>query len=95
MTNLAERGKGERKEEGEKWREEEKMRERLLLLSKFLGDPTIDLRRSKRQSSSTRRGLQIKAEIEEFRQTPRGRGFSPTQFNPCLRAIQMAKVFRA
>ena len=30
-----------------------------------------------------------------FRQTSRGRGFSPTQFNSCLIAIQMDEVFGA
>ena len=31
----------------------------------------------------------------EFRQTPRGRGFSPTWFSSCLRTIQMVGVFGA
>ena len=62
------------------------------LLSKFPGDWTCDFKRSKGKSSSSRQGLSIETGVEEFRQTPRGRGFSPTWFNPCLRVIQMAWV---
>ena len=31
-------------------------------------------------------------EVGEFQKTPRGKGFFPSWFNPCLRAIQMAWV---
>ena len=34
-------------------------------------------------------------DIVEFRQTPRGRGSSPTWFSSCLRTIQMVSVFGA
>ena len=47
-------GEGKGKERERKKREEEKMRERLLLLSRFLGDPTVGVRRRKRQSLSPR-----------------------------------------
>ena len=33
--------------------------------------------------------------ISGFRQTPKGRGFSPTWFNPCLKAIQMVEIVGA
>ena len=33
--------------------------------------------------------------ISEFRQTMRGKGFSPTRFSSCLRTIQMVEVFGA
>ena len=33
--------------------------------------------------------------IRGFRQTPKGRGFSPTRFNSRLRAVQMDGVFGA
>ena len=56
--------------------EEEKRREKLLLLSSVPGDPTVGFRRSKRQSSFSRRELRVGTRIGEFRQTPRGRGFS-------------------
>ena len=41
-----------------------------------------------KKSSSSRKKLRVETGIGEFRQTPRGRGFSPTWFNLCLRAIQ-------
>ena len=44
------------------------------------------------KSSSSRKGLRIETGVGEFRQTLGGRGFSPTWFNPCVRAIQMAWV---
>ena len=62
-------------------KEEEKERvlerERLHILSKFLGDRTGDFKRSKRKSLSSRQGLYIETGVKEFRQTPRGRS-SPT-----------------
>ena len=39
--------------------------------------------------------LCLGTEIMEFRQALRGRGFSPTWFNSCLRSIQMVEVFGA
>ena len=59
-------------------KEEEKMSEKLHLLSRIYGDRIVNFRRSKRQSSSTRRELHVGTRIRGFRQTPRGRGFSPT-----------------
>ena len=52
--------------------------EKLYLLFKIYGDRAIGFRWSKRQSSSTRRELRVRTRIWGFRQTPRGRGFSPT-----------------
>ena len=75
------------KEKARKEREEGKRRERLLILSGFPGDPIVVVRRSKRQSSSSRRELQVETGIGEFRQNPRGRGFSCSVFFPSLKAI--------
>ena len=50
-------------------------REKLPLLSRFFGNPTVDVRRSKRQSRPPQRELQVETGNWEFRQTPRGRGF--------------------
>ena len=45
------------------------------LLSKIPADRTVGFLRSKKESCSTRRGLRVGTGFEEFRQTPRGRGF--------------------
>ena len=45
------------------------------LLSRFTGDPTVGILRSKKESCSTRRGQRVDSGFREFRQTPRGRGF--------------------
>ena len=45
------------------------------LLSKILGDPTVEIRRAKKESCSTRRGQRVSTGFEEFLQTPRGKGF--------------------
>ena len=39
------------------------------LLSRFLGDPTVGIRRDKKESRSTHRGLCVGSGFEEFRQT--------------------------
>ena len=80
-------GRGKLQGKEREKREEEKRRERLLILSSFPGDPTVDFRRSKKQSSSSRRELWVETGIGEFRQTPRGRGFSYSVFIPKLKAI--------
>ena len=83
-----ERGIRTEKEKGKKEkREEEKKSEKLHLLFRFYGDRTVGFRRSKRQSSSTQRELRVGMRIRGFRKTPRGKGFSPTRFNFCLRSI--------
>ena len=46
------------------------------LLSRIVGDPTIEILRAKKKSCSTRRDLRVGVGFEEFRQTPRGKGFS-------------------
>ena len=71
------------------------MRDKLHLLSRFLGDRIVSSGQSKRQSWSTHRELRVGTKISGFRQTPRDKGFSPTRFNSCLRAIQMVEVFGA
>ena len=40
------------------------------LLSKKLGDPTVGIRRDKKESGSTQRGLRVGTGFEEFRKTP-------------------------
>ena len=45
------------------------------LLSKFPGDPTVGILRSKKESHSTQWGLHVGSGFKEFRQTPCGRGF--------------------
>ena len=70
-------------------------REKLHFLSRFYGNRTFGFRRSKRQSSSMRRGLRIETKIWDFRLALRGTGFYPTRFNSYLRAIQIVKVFGA
>ena len=84
---------GGEKDRERKEREEEKMRERLLIFFRFSGDWTVGSGRSKRQSGSTHRELRVGTKINGFRQTSRGRGFSPTRFIFGLRAIQMARGF--
>ena len=46
------------------------------LLSRISGNPTVGSLRDEKESWSTRRDLRMGTEFEEFRQTPRGRGFS-------------------
>ena len=60
---------------------------KLQLLSMINGDRTVNFRRSKRQSFSMRLELRVGTRIRGFRQTLRGRGFSPTLFNSYLRVI--------
>ena len=76
-------------EEKRKKRKERRIKdsEKLHLLSKIYGDRTVGFRWSKMQSSSTRRELRVGTRIWGFRQTPRGRGFSPTLVIFCLRVI--------
>ena len=77
LTKLDQISVGERKLEGKSGREKgEKRTKRLLILSRFPGDPVVGVRRSKRQSRSPRRELRMETRIGEFRITPRGRGFS-------------------
>ena len=42
-------------------------RERVRLLSKFLGDPTVEILRSKKESHFTPRGLRVGSSFKEFR----------------------------
>ena len=75
------------KERERKEREEEKRRERLLIHSRFLEDPTVGIHRSKGQSRSPWWELRVETGIGEFRQTPRGGDFSYSVFIPSLKAI--------
>ena len=69
---------------GEERERKRRRREKLHLLSRFDGDRTVGYRLSKRQSSSTLRGLHIKKKILDFHQAP---GFSPTLVILGLRVI--------
>ena len=79
---MGEKGKreGKKNERKEKKRKERRIKdsEKLHLLSKIYGDRTVGFHWSKRKSSSTRRELRVGTRIWGFRQTSRGRGFSPT-----------------
>ena len=85
---------GEKKKEREKERRRRR-REKLHLLYRFPDNRTVGSGRSKRESWSTHRELRVGTKISRFRQTSRGRGFSPTWFNSCLRAIQMVEIVEA
>ena len=65
------------------------------LLSKIPGDPTVEIRREKKQSCSTRRDLHMGTGFEEFQKTPRGRGFSLFGFILCLRTMLMLELVEA
>ena len=79
------------KEKKKEKREEDKMREKLLLLFSFPEDPTVDVHRSKMQSSSSRRELRVEIGIEEFQQSPRRkRLFLHGFFIPSLKSHIMA-----
>ena len=69
--------KGKKKKEKKRKRKESRVRSSTFSLrSKEIGSSVF--RRNKRQSSSTRRELRVSTRTWGFRQTPRGRGFSPT-----------------
>ena len=90
-NSVGEKGKRRERKRKEKERkekeEEEKRSEKLHLISKIYRDQAIGFRRSKRQSSSTRREFYVGTRIWGFRQTPRGRGFSHILVILGLRAI--------
>ena len=46
------------------------------LLSRISGNPTVGSLRDEKESCSMQRDLRVGTGFEEFRQTPRGRGFS-------------------
>ena len=86
---------GEKKKEREKARRRRRRREKLHILSRFPDDRSVGSGQSKRRSWSTHRELHVGTKISGFRQTPRGRSFSPTWFNYCLRAIQIIEIVGA
>ena len=57
------------------------------LLSRNTGNPTVGSLQDKKRSCSTRRGLRVGTEFEEFPQTPRGRGFSLLAFYSLFKNI--------
>ena len=71
------------------------MREKLTFSLDFLAiEPLVQVR------ARGKVGPRIKSyawgtKINDFLQVLRGRGFSPTRFNSCLRDIQMVEVFGA
>ena len=66
-----------------------------MLLSRISGDLTVDGLRGKKESCSTRKGLRVGTGFKEFRQTPRGRGFSLFGFILCLRTMLMFELVEA
>ena len=66
--------------------------ERERLLSRIVGDPTIDSLRDKKESCSTRRGLRVGTRFREFPQTPRGRGFSLLGFYTLFKCFSMFRL---
>ena len=83
-------GRGKRKEsekERKQKKEEERRSERLHLHFRIHGDWAFGIHRSKKKISSTQRELRVGSIIWGFRQTMKGRGFSPTWFSLGLRAI--------
>ena len=84
---MGEKEKGGKEKERKEKKEEGKLSEKLYLLSRIYGDQAIGFRRSKRQSSSIRRELRVGTRIGDFRQIPRGRGFSLTLIILGLRVI--------
>ena len=61
--------------------------ERVFLLSRNMGDPTVGSLRDKKESCSTQRGLRVGTGFREFPQTPRGRGFSLLAFYSLFKNI--------
>ena len=45
-------------------------RERVVLLSRIVGDPTVGGLRDKKESCATQRGLRVGTRFREFPQTP-------------------------
>ena len=66
-----------------------------MLLSRNTGDLTVDGFRENKESCSTRKGLRVGTRFKEFRQTPRGRGFSLLGFILCLRTMLMLELVEA
>ena len=54
--------------------------ERVFLLSRNTGDPTIGGLRAEKERRSTQSRLRVDSGFVSFRQTPRGRGFSLLDF---------------
>ena len=83
-------------ERGEKKEKEERRRSRdrsSTFSLDFSDNRTVGFRQSKRKSLSSRQEVQVEIGNGEFRQTPRGRGFSSTWFYSCLKVIQMVLGF--
>ena len=62
------------------------------LLSRFTGDPTVEILRAKMESCSTQRGLRVDSGFREFRQTPRGRGFILLEFYTLFKCFIMFRL---
>ena len=70
-------------------------REREPLLSRFAGDPTVEILRAKKESCFTRRDLRVYSGFREFRQTPRGRGFILLGFYTLIKCFVMFELVEA
>ena len=65
-----------------------------MLLSRISEDLTVGGLRGKKESCSMRKGLRVGTGFKEFRQTPRGRGFSLFGFILCLRTMLMFELVK-
>ena len=66
--------------------------EREQLLSSFSANPAVRILRGKKEGCSTRRDLCVGTGFEEFRQTPRGRGFSLLGFYISFKYFTMFRL---
>ena len=62
------------------------------LLSRISGNPTIGSLQDEKKSCSTWRELRVDTGFEEFRQTPRGRGFSLLGFYTLFKCFVMFRL---
>ena len=66
--------------------------ERERLISRFLANPTVEIRRDKKESCSTWKSLLIGSGFREFRQTPRGRRFFLLGFYTLFKCYMMFRL---
>ena len=64
----------------------------MLLLSKFLANPTVIILRDKKESCPTRRGLRVGSGFRDFRQNSRGRGFILLGFYTLFKCFVMFRM---
>ena len=62
------------------------------LLSRISGNPTVDSLRDEKENCFTLRDLRVGTGFEEFRQTPRGRGFILLGFYTLFKCFIMFRL---